>query len=242
MNSDVLRKNQVYPCAGAKYRPGHLTEDTGDSLLYRFVPNEYGNLANGGQLEALVVKGKPKFDTRNWNATAMPLSQWFDVEWVALDNPESPNNDLRIQGYEKGAAVFARGEGIHWGEDELYFCCTNGGAKQLGQVMRLVPSEDGTQDKLQLFLESQDKNLYNFGDNLTVCPNGHLLVCEDQYTDIVDNHLRGVTPTGEVYNFARLHAQTELAGACFSPDGETLFVNTYSPSRTLAIKGPWLKA
>ena len=228
----------VDPATGIVY----LTEDTGDSLLYRFVPNEYGNLANGGQLEALVVKGKPKFDTRNWNATTMPLSQWFDVEWVALDNPESPNNDLRIQGYEKGAAVFARGEGIHWGEDELYFCCTNGGAKQLGQVMRLVPSEDGTQDKLQLFLESQDKNLYNFGDNLTVCPNGHLLVCEDQYTDIVDNHLRGVTPTGEVYNFARLHAQTELAGACFSPDGETLFVNTYSPSRTLAIKGPWLKS
>ena len=228
----------VDPATGIVY----LTEDTGDSLLYRFVPNEYGNLANGGQLEALVVKGKPKFDTRNWNATTMPLSQWFDVEWVALDNPESPNNDLRIQGYEKGAAVFARGEGIHWGEDELYFCCTNGGAKQLGQVMRLVPSQDGTQDKLQLFLESQDKNLYNFGDNLTVCPNGHLLVCEDQYTDIVDNHLRGVTPTGEVYNFARLHAQTELAGACFSPDGETLFVNTYSPSRTLAIKGPWLEA
>ncbi len=228
----------VDPATGIVY----LTEDTGDSLLYRFVPNEYGNLANGGQLEALVVKGKPKFDTRNWNATTMPLSQWFDVEWVALDNPESPNNDLRIQGYKKGAAVFARGEGIHWGEDELYFCCTNGGAKQLGQVMRLVPSEDGTQDKLQLFLESQDKNLYNFGDNLTVCPNGHLLVCEDQYTDIVDNHLRGVTPTGEVYNFARLHAQTELAGACFSPDGETLFVNTYSPSRTLAIKGPWFKA
>ena len=228
----------VDPATGIVY----LTEDTGDSLLYRFVPNEYGNLANGGQLEALVVKGKPKFDTRNWNATTMPLSQWFDVEWVALDNPESPNNDLRIQGYEKGAAVFARGEGIHWGEDELYFCCTNGGAKQLGQVMRLVPSEDGTQDKLQLFLESQDKNLYNFGDNLTVCPNGHLLVCEDQYTDIVDNHLRGVTPTGEVYNFARLHAQTELAGACFSPDGEMLFVNTYSPSRALAIKGPWLKA
>lgn len=228
----------VDPATGIVY----LTEDTGDSLLYRFVPNEYGNLANGGLLEALVVKGKPKFDTRNWNATTMPLSQWFDVEWVALDNPESPNNDLRIQGYKKGAAVFARGEGIHWGEDELYFCCTNGGAKQLGQVMRLVPSEDGTQDKLQLFLESQDKNLYNFGDNLTVCPNGHLLVCEDQYTDIVDNHLRGVTPTGEVYNFARLHAQTELAGACFSPDGETLFVNTYSPSRTLAIKGPWFKA
>jgi len=108
--------------------------------------------------------------------------------------------------------------------------------------MKLVPSENGKQDKLQLFLESEDKNLYNFGDNLTVCPNGHLLVCEDQYTDIVDNHLRGVTPSGEVYNFAKLHAQTELAGACFSPDGNTLFVNIYSPTKTLAITGPWASA
>lgn len=172
----------------------------------------------------------------------MPLATWFDIEWVALDNPESPDDDLRQQGYDKGAALFARGEGIHWGDDELYFCCTNGGEKQLGQVMKLVPSENGKQDKLQLFLESEDKNLYNFGDNLTVCPNGHLLVCEDQYTDIVDNHLRGVTPSGEVYNFAKLHAQTELAGACFSPDGNTLFVNIYSPTKTLAITGPWARA
>ena len=38
---------------------------------------------------------------------------------------------------------------------------------------------------------------------------------------------------------ARLNADTELAGACFSPDGETLFVNAYAPGRTLAITGPW---
>lgn len=226
----------VDPTTGYVY----LTEDRGDSLLYRFVPNEYGKLEAGGSLQALVVKGRPQFDTRNWQQPAMGVSQWLDVEWVTLENPESPEDDLRKQGYEKGAALFARGEGIHWGDGEMYFCCTNGGAKQLGQVMRLAPRTDGP-DKLQLFLESEDKNLYNFGDNLTVCPNGHLLVCEDQYTDIVDNHLRGITPNGEVYNFAKLHAQTELAGACFSPDGNTLFVNVYSPTKTLAISGPWFK-
>ena len=31
----------------------------------------------------------------------MPLATWFDVEWIALDNPESPNDDLRARGYEK---------------------------------------------------------------------------------------------------------------------------------------------
>jgi len=112
--------------------------------------------------------------------------------------------------------------------------------------MKYQPSEfEGTDKeaqqpgKISLFVESTSKTLYNFGDNLTVSPNGHLIVCEDQYTDVVDNHLRGVTPQGQVYNFARLVAQTELAGACFSPDGSTLFVNVYSPSKTLAITGPW---
>jgi secreted PhoX family phosphatase len=33
--------------------------------------------------------------------------------------------------------------------------------------------------------------------------------------------------------------RTELAGACFSPDGRVLFVNAYSPGRTFAIEGPW---
>jgi uncharacterized protein len=142
--------------------------------------------------------------------------------------------------------MFARGEGIHWGENELYFCCTNGGAKQLGQVMRYQPSqfegqfkESQAPGRIQLFLESADKSLFNFGDNLTVTPFGHLMVCEDQYTAVVNNHLRGVTPQGQAYPFASLHLQTELAGACFSPDGEILFVNLYSPAKTLAIKGPW---
>jgi secreted PhoX family phosphatase len=236
------RFNHEAACVDPKTGIVYLTEDRGDSLLYRFVPKQYGKLAQGGVLQALVVKGRPQFDTRNWVSNEMPLETWLTVEWVTLENPESPQDDLRKQGYAKGAALFARGEGIHWGNGEMYFCCTNGGRKQLGQVMRLVPSESGKDDKLQLFLESQDKNLYNFGDNLTVCPNGHLLVCEDQYTDVVYNHLRGVTPQGEVYNFAKLHVQTELAGACFSPDGKTLFVNVYSPSKTLAITGPWLSS
>ena len=226
----------------------YLTEDRGDSLFYRFVPKTYGKLSDGGQLQALVIKSKPQFDTRNWNNENLPLSLWLDTQWVDINNPESPEDDLRIQGFDKGASLFARGEGIHWGDDELYFCCTNGGNQKLGQIMRYQPSiYEGTADeathpgRIQLFLESEDESLFNFGDNLVVTPFGDLIVCEDQYTEEVDNHLRGVTPQGELYNFARLHAQTELAGACFSPDGNTMFVNAYSPTQTLAITGPWSK-
>jgi len=222
----------------------YLTEDRGDSLFYRFVPNVYGELSKGGQLQALVFTEHNQFDTRNWVDASFHKDKWFDAHWVNITDPESPNDDLRKQGYNKGAALFARGEGVHWADDEFYFCCTNGGAKKLGQIMRYRPtvnSDNPLQEtgEIQLFLESENANLYNFGDNLTVMPNSDLLVCEDQYSVIVDNHLRGVTPNGELYDFAKLNAQTELAGACFSPDGKVLFVNLYSPTKTLAIRGPW---
>ena len=253
------RFNHEAACVDPETGIVYLTEDRGDSLFYRFIPNVKGQLDKGGKLQALRIKGVPQFDSRNWDKARMNLGEWLNVDWIDLHTPESPNDDLRVQGYKAGATLFARGEGLHWGNNELYFCCTNGGAKQLGQIMRYQPQSSqpqGSQQqgatadsasnsetsggRLQLFVESDDANLYNFGDNLTVSPNGHLIVCEDQYTEIVDNHLRGVTPEGDIYNVAKLHAQTELAGACFTNDGSVLFVNMYSPSKTLAITGPWM--
>jgi secreted PhoX family phosphatase len=103
------------------------------------------------------------------------------------------------------------------------------------------PEEANYPGKLSLFVESPDKLTFNYGDNICVAPNHHLIVCEDQYTDAVNNHLKGITPDGHIYDFARIRWQTEPAGACFSPDGSVLFVNLYSPTRTLAITGPWGK-
>jgi secreted PhoX family phosphatase len=65
-------------------------------------------------------------------------------------------------------------------------------------------------------------------------------VCEDAYTDEVANRLIGVTPDGAAYSLALCRIQTEWAGACFAPDGRTLFVNLYRPAKTVAITGPWL--
>ena len=241
---EMGRFNHEAACVDPETGIVYLTEDRGDSLFYRFIPNVYGQLSKGGKLQALSIKCMRKFDSRNWNKSDMTVNQWFDAEWITLDEPESPKDDLRKRGHELGATIFARGEGIYWADNELYFTCTNGGEKQLGQIMRYQPktakaSIEHQGGRIQLFLESVDANQYNFGDNLTVTPQGHLLVCEDQYTEVVENHLRGVTPQGEVYSFAKLNIQTELAGACFSPCGSTLFVNVYSPSKTLAITGPW---
>jgi secreted PhoX family phosphatase len=225
----------VDPATGIVY----LTEDRNDSLLYRFIPAVRGRLAEGGKLQALVLDGTAP-DTRNWDRPIMNPRSWQDVRWVDLDEVEAPEDDLRLRGAAQGAALFARGEGIWMGEGELYFCCTSGGAAKLGQIFRLRPDAGGGADRMQLFFESTSTDQFNYGDNLCVGPNGHLVVCEDQYIAPLANHLRGITPQGQAYPLAFLREQTEWAGACFSPDGRTLFVNLYSPTRTLAITGPWI--
>ena len=47
-----------------------------------------------------------------------------------------------------------------------------------------------------------------------------------------------MTPDGKLYTLAA-NAYSEFAGATFSPDGSTLFVNIQSPGITFAITGPW---
>lgn len=215
----------------------YLTEDRDDGLLYRYLPDRPGRLAAGGRLQALALPDPARTDSRNWTTADMTEGDWLPIRWIDLDGTEAPDDDLRLRGAMAGALRFARGEGIHWGDGELFFCCTSGGAAKLGQIMRLRPGR--SQDRLQLFVESRGKAMLDFGDNLTVAPTGDLIVCEDQYTDVVANRLIGVSPDGATYVRGALGAQTELAGACFSPDGRTLYVNAYSPGQTLAITGPW---
>ena len=70
-----------------------------------------------------------------------------------------------------------------------------------------------------------------------MAPWGDLIVCED-----TSGHcgLVGIRPDGSQYALAdNPHLSSELAGVCFSPDGEILFVNIQKPGLTLAITGPW---
>lgn len=237
----------------------YLTEDRVDSLFYRYVPPRGGDARHdGGELQALAFAEEGQgTDSRNWGRETWPVGAWRDVIWKPLDNVAGGRDDLRKRGHrEQGAVRFACGEGIHFGDGELYFTCTSGGGIRSGQIFRYVPApEEGGRDRLQLFLESTDPRVINFADNLVVAPNGHLIVCEDPYFGGEGNYLwrpvaeamgvpppcylRGVTPDGQVYDLARLHGGSELAGACFSPNGKILFVNVYSPAATLAIRGDW---
>jgi secreted PhoX family phosphatase len=219
----------------------YLTEDQNDGLFYRFTPVTPGRMADGGKLQALAWKGAPSADTRNQTDRAWAVGDWREVEWIDLQDVEDPAGDLRKRGHASGAALVARGEGIWWGGEELYLTATSGGPIRRGQILRLVPGLNGVADRLQLFVESTDEKTMNMGDNITVAPWGHLVVCEDNYSSEIRNHLKGVTPEGKLYTIARnvFTGNSEFAGACFSPDGEVLFVNIMYPGMTLAIRGPW---
>ncbi|TWU00413.1 hypothetical protein Pla108_13640 [Botrimarina colliarenosi] len=238
----------VDPRSGAVYE----TEDLDESGIYRYLPDQPGKLVAGGQLQALAIRGQHALDTRNWESHAVSVGDRFEVDWVDLDHPESPDNDLRVRAFAAGAARFARGEGMWYvGEDQtansegaIYFACTSGGIKRIGQIWKYTPSRSEGQPGersepgvLELFLEPNDSRLIENADNLTVAPWGDLVVCEDRQGDVV--RLVGVTPTGQCYTLAHNHVQGEFAGATFSPDGSTLFVNLQTAGMTVAITGPW---
>jgi len=226
----------------------YLTEDRGDSLIYRYIPNTKGKMLDGGRLQALVVKDLKSCDTRNWETLTtvkFPMREPLGVTWIDIENVESPEDDLRYQGFNNGAACFARGEGMWYGENEIYFACTNGGHISNGQVFRYIPGKDEgkanerSAGKLELFAESQDKEILKNCDNLTIAPWGDVILCEDASHPFIV----GITPKGEYYKLAENAGyRTEFAGGVFSPSGDTFFVNIQGAGLTVAITGPWKKS
>lgn len=236
------------PATGIVYQ----TEDRHDGLIYRFLPRNPSRLTEGGRLQALVIDGQPQLDTRNWgsNAGLVRPGQSLPCRWIDLDNVEAPDDDLRYRGFEAGAARFARGEGMWYGDVErngrtvpcVFFACTNGGVAKAGQIWRLElpngPDEAAAAaGSLSLFIEPNDRGVLENADNITLAPSGDMIVCEDGSNE---QFLVGVTPDAQLYKFARnAMSASEFAGACFSPDGSTLFVNVQHDGLTLAITGPW---
>lgn len=222
----------VDPATGYIYE----TEDRGDGLFYRFIPNVPGKLAEGGTLQAMVIVGKPfavNTNNRDENSGQFSVGQKYSVEWVNIPNPNPATDNVRVQGRDLGAAQFSRGEGIWYGNGEIYFAATNGGLISRGQIWRYIPADE----TIDLFVESESADELKAPDNIVVAPFGDIIICEDASGT---NFLRGVTPQGQLYTFARNPFNgSEFAGACFSPDGQTMFVNIQSPGITLAIWGPW---
>ena len=242
------RTGHVYLTEDNAWSPGDPRVDPG-SGFYRFRPAHSGDYLAGGVLEALRVRGEPGVHLFRFEEPFVEL----EVEWVPIPHPDPAEADtlsvprrdalVFLQGLERGAAAFARLEGCWFGDGRVFFHDTRGGANGKGQVWQYDPQRES----LTLIFTSPGVEVLDSPDNITVSPRGQVVICEDgggaQY-------LRGLTRRGEIFELARNALnRSEFAGACFSPDGETLFVNIQGtttgrpenapPGVTLAIRGPW---
>lgn len=230
----------VDPVSGAVY----LTEDASDACFYRFLPNTPGQLHEGGTLQALTIRGRGHADARNHDdGPTFPAATRLAVEWIEVDEVDEWDVPIRTRMADQGAVVFSRGEGITFALDDdgrsIYFVCTEGGPAQLGQVFQYRPDRsDDTRGTLELRYESTSATAFDQVDNIVFAPWHDLILCEDGGGE---NFLRGLTVDGRSYPIARNahERKSEFAGACFSPDGSTMFVNIQEPGITLAITGPW---
>ena len=239
----------VDPVTGIVY----LTEDQERAGLYRCVLRQPFALAGGGRLQMLAVRGASTFDAvRGQTAGARLPVTWVDVPDPDPAGAETNPAAVYEQGRQRGGVRFRRLEGAWFSDGSLFFTSTSGGDRGLGQVWqyrvrpahlrkrRVVGGGGGPDGELLLLFESASDAMTRNPDNVTITPRRSLLLCEDNGTD---NWLRGLTPAGDVFPFARNITPgfewSEFAGATFSPDGQTLFVNIQFAGYTLAIWGPW---
>lgn len=230
----------VDPRSGIVY----LTEDHSDGLLYRFIPRVRQDLAAGGRLQALRIKDRPGVSTANrkdLSEDRFAVGEVLQVSWIDMEEIHNPANDLRKRGRKSGAAAFCRGEGIDYGEGEVFVVCTSGGSAEMGQVWRYTPGgERGDADHglLELIQEPNDHGVMSMIDNICVAPNDDLIVAEDGGHP--PNRILGITPAGRVYPIAaNVLNGAELSGCTWSGDGSTLFFNIFHPGATIAVQGPW---
>jgi len=242
----------VDPFSGAVY----MTEDHEEGPFFRFLPHTPGELLKGGRLQVLGFIGDMPPDARNFDVDqggaghrTIERGVALPVRWIDVQDHLAHEVPIREAVAASGAVKFARGEGmastIMDGACSVYFACTEGGAIGVGQIFRYRPSrfegrtsEPNAPGTLELVYESTHRDALDSVDNVNVAPWGELLLSEDGDDG---NFLRILSNQGEIMDLARnAHVdQGEFAGACFSPDGSTMFVNIQDPGFTVAIKGPW---
>lgn len=253
------------PISGSIY----LTEDNFGygSGLYRYDPpadpRRSKRIEDDGTLWMLGIEGGPANLSGNQSRGTQ-----YSVRWVKIDepNPQFPmengmpttiNNraivNIGEQGWGAGGAVFSRLEGITVDKGVVYFTSTQGGGvaesidwinsaesrggfgRGTGQVWALHPQR-GILDVVYQSTSTADLRL---PDNVTASPRGTLILCED---NTGPNRLQALNRWGGLTTFAQRNdlPAVEFAGACFSPNGQTMYVNLNAGSAlTVAIWGPW---
>ncbi|MEE2756588.1 MAG: alkaline phosphatase PhoX [Myxococcota bacterium] len=237
----------------------YMTEDRKDGLFYRHVPKDPKAPMGAGQLQALSISGVTttspyeRPENKPNQASVWAKNQNWTTRWVDIGDPSAAKQTCREQGAAKGATQFMRGEGITWDGQAVWFSASLGGPVGAGQIFHYEPDAvKADRGKLHLRYEVDDRSILSCPDNILVAPWGDLIMAEDNYrasNEATHQYIRAMTAEGEIYDIARNRNNFpdstkpggEFTGACFSPDGQVLFVNIQTPENvTVAISGPWV--
>ena len=194
----------------------------------------------GASLEALVASDGGSFvaDLSEYSEIGTTLT----TAWTAIPDPLATEASTRVQVTKVTRS--RKLEGLWFGDGAVFvvssFARFDDGSTQEhdGQVWRLDPVAN-TMELVVRFGVNDDPESDNIDgpDNITVSPWGGLLVCCDGEGA---QHLFTVGPDGTPEVFARnARDNSELTGATFTEDGQTLFFNMYDPGATFAVTGPW---
>jgi uncharacterized protein len=224
-----------------------------------------------GRLQALKLRDEWHADMEHGRVVGLPYAvEWVDVP--EPDHNDDTDNlrdrqpgltPTRIQAQDRGAAYFEKMEGIwadsagadddrdddesdrHGGRGrgrggKVFFVTSDGGSLDLGAVWEY----DAARETLTMIYESEGPTHLDHPDNIVIVPQtGDIFVCEDGVAPDPVNFVRGVTRDGEIYDFCQpLMNDTEFAGACFDPDGHTLYVNSQGERGALPSGEPRLSA
>ncbi len=237
----------------------YMTEDHADAALYRFVPDAPNAPMGKGRVEALAIEGVPHTHPYTHEQGSTPVAphwapkQSWTARWVRIPDPLASKVPCREQAARLGATRFCRTEGVAVDRRGVWFVASTAGRSHGGQIFR-YQARGPDQGLLVLEHEVGDRKVLSSPDNVVMSPWGDLLMAEDNYEPggvVTHQHLRCMSATGGIYDFARNNEDqvvkgvrgSEFTGLCFSPDGRFLFANLQTPTQvTVAITGPWPRA
>jgi secreted PhoX family phosphatase len=225
----------------------YLTEDADGphGHLYRFRPRRprggRGSLHAGGELSALLV---PDLGGADLSSVTEVGTTFRHLRWVPITVPDPGPGDTVRELHP--ATPIPKCEGTLFGGGCIWFVSSRGDGPDAededersdgvhgGQIWCYDPRRSSL--RLEVRFEPDDR--FEGPDNITVSPHGYAVMCTDG--EDADQYLAGITPEGLAFPLAHNRlSDEELAGACFSPDGRTLFANVQVPGHTFAIWGPW---
>lgn len=183
-----------------------LTEDETDGNFYRFVPDSYPDLSAGTLQTAIVADDGT-------------------VTWVDVPDPSAATTRTAHQ--VEGATTFDGGEGIWYDSGFAYFTTKNDHVVWVHDIAaQTITKLYDAADHAETPLGPAEPDGTSV-DNICVSSSGDVFVAEDGGNleiVIISADEREVAPIMRLESDA--HADSEICGPCFSPDGTRLYFSS----------------